>query len=137
MTMGRSILPQIMMIENNPADVLLTKLAMKSSGIEADFIVFETIEDGLDHLEDAPLPKLVLLDLNLFGEGGITFLKLIRQNPRFDKLKVSVLTTSASDKDRETCLSLGATYFIVKSMMFEDFIKSLDVLKPIFSLQTA
>lgn len=132
--MERSTIPNILMIKDNPADVLLTKLAMKSAGIQTDFIVYETIEEGLDYLEDAPLPNLVLLDINSFEESGTAFLKMIRKHPRFSNLKISILNTS--DKYRETYLSLGATFFIVKSMMFEDFVKSLNVLKPIFSPAT-
>lgn len=129
-----SSLPQIVMIENNNADILLTKLAMEAAGIKADFITFDTIEDGLDHLEDERLPNLVLVDLNLYGNGGFSFLKMLRNNPRFDKLNVAILTTSASDKNKRTCLDLGATFFIEKSMIFEDFIKSMSSLKSLFSL---
>lgn len=132
-----SSVPQIVMIENNNADILLTKIALQAAGIRAEFNVFQTIEDGLDYLEDAILPSLVILDLNLFGEGGWSFLKMLRQNPRFNNLKVAVLTTHGSDEERERCMNLGATYFIQKSMIFDDFIKSLEILKPIYALSNA
>lgn len=125
---------EILLIEDNPADAQLLEAAAAESGLADCISTYETGEAGLDALEQrladptAPLPDLVLLDLNLPGIDGKAVLKAIRENHRLTHLPVLVLTTSDDYTDVVSSYELHANAFITKPLGLDGFI---DVVKGI------
>jgi CheY-like chemotaxis protein len=76
-----------------------------------------TAEDGqvlLSKLENAPLPDVILLDLNMPFVNGKECLKVLRQNPQYNKVPILIYSTSNAKSDIEYCMNNGANYYIVK-----------------------
>jgi len=68
-------------------------------------------------------PKVILLDLKMPKLNGIDVLKRIKENDLTKKIPVVVLTSSKEDPDIEKCYLLGVNSYIVKPVVFEDFMK--------------
>ena len=122
---------EILLVEDNPDDVELTRIAFAEAGSGH---VIRVVTDGaqaLDYLfargEHAgrdinDLPALVLLDLNLPKLNGREVLQAIRENPVTRSLPVVVLTTSAEPFDVGSVYELGANSYIQKPVEFERFV---------------
>jgi CheY-like chemotaxis protein len=119
----------LLVAEDDLDDQLLIRdaLEMLVSGVDLRFV-----DDGSELLSylssDAPLPKLILLDLNMPRMGGRTVLKELRANPVLAEIPVVVLTTSHAENDMESALKLGATEFYRKPSSFLELIRLLDQL---------
>jgi two-component system, chemotaxis family, response regulator Rcp1 len=98
-------LVQILLVEDSPEDVLLTREALKDAKVANQLHVARDGDEALAFLRregphhEAPDIDLVLLDLNLPGKDGREVLTEIKQDPALQRTPVVVLTTSASDKD--------------------------------------
>ncbi len=122
---------EILLVEDNPDDVELTRIAFAEAG---SGYVIRVVTDGaqaVDYLlgqgEHAgrdvnDLPALVLLDLNLPKLNGREVLQVIRENPTTRALPVVVLTTSAEPMDVGSVYDLGANSYIQKPVEFERFV---------------
>jgi CheY-like chemotaxis protein len=121
----------IVIVEDNPADVVLVWEALQAHGIAYDLETYERGEDALAGLarhaagELLPTPALVLLDWNLPAIGGADVLRAIRESGEFRCLPVAVLTSSGSPTDRAEAMRLGATRYIQKPMGFDEFIDQI------------
>ncbi|MDZ4121677.1 MAG: response regulator [Candidatus Cloacimonadaceae bacterium] len=126
----------ILLVEDNPNDVELTKRALKKNNIINKLIVAEDGVLAMDYLmntgiyegENNKLPTLILLDLKLPRVDGLEVLKSIRNNPRTKRLPVVVLTSSKEDQDLINSYDLGCNSYIRKPVdfnQFNDAIKSL------------
>ena len=123
----------ILLIEDNPDDVMLTMRAFAQNTIANKIVVASDGAAGLAHLlpEDGsePLhPAVILLDLNLPKISGLELLRLIRANPRTQALPVVVLTTSAEERDIVESYRLGANSFVRKPVVFTEFVEATRVL---------
>ena len=98
---------RILIVEDNPADAYLTKLALKRQGLSFSAIVVDDGEPAIAYLkaeapyEGASLPDLVVLDLNLKCMDGLDVLRWIRAEPKLDLIPVVVLSSSPADAQRE------------------------------------
>jgi CheY-like chemotaxis protein len=96
---------QILLVEDDPDDVLLTTEVMRETKIPSDLHVAIDGEEAMDFLHrrdrfaDAPVPDLVLLDLNLPKKDGRQVLTEVKADPRLRRIPVIVLTTSAAERD--------------------------------------
>jgi two-component system, response regulator len=120
----------ILLVEDNPDDVRLTKRAFKQNNITNELTV---VNDGVEALayliqaSTAPdggpggLPSVILLDLKLPRMDGLEVLKQIRANDRLKRLPVVVLTSSKEDMDIMKSYDLGANSYIRKPVDFEQF----------------
>lgn len=119
---------EILLIEDNPADAQLLEAAAAETGLADCIRTFETGEAALDALEQrladssAPLPDLVLLDLNLPGIDGKAVLKAIRENRQLTHLPVLVLTTSDDYTDVIASYELHANAFMTKPLGLDGFV---------------
>ncbi len=122
---------EILLVEDNPDDVELTRIAFAEAGSGYVIRVVTDGEQALDYLlargEHASrdindLPALVLLDLNLPKLNGREVLQAIRENPASRSLPVVVLTTSAEPMDVGSVYELGANSYIQKPVEFERFV---------------
>lgn len=117
----------ILLIEDNPMDADLTRRAFASRKPPC---VLEVARDGQEALDlvarwegGHPVPSVVLLDINLPKVSGLEVLKQLRSHPRFGRVPVVVLTTSAEDRDVQAAYALGANSYIVKPVNFDSFIE--------------
>ena len=116
---------EILLVEDNPDDAELTRIAFAEAGGEYDLRV---VADGaaavayLQRCTPAELPALVLLDLNLPKLYGREVLQAIRAEPATRSLPVVVLTTSAEPFDVDKVYALGANSYIQKPVDFERFV---------------
>ena len=121
----------ILLVEDNPDDVELTRLAFAEAGEPHRLHVVSDGAEAVDYLlargrhadrEGADLPALVLLDLNLPKLNGREVLQAIRAEPATRSLPVVVLTTSAEPFDVDKVYALGANSYIQKPVDFERFV---------------
>ena len=121
----------ILLVEDSPADVLITREAF------AEFKVLNTlhvVEDGVEALAflnqagqyaSVPRPDLILLDLNLPRKNGREVLAEIKSDPKFKSIPVVVLTTSHSEKDVLQAYDQHANCYIVKPVGFDNFVEAM------------
>jgi two-component system response regulator len=121
----------ILLVEDNPDDVELTRLAFDEAKIANQLAVVSDGAEALDYLfargrfadrDPADLPSLVLLDLNLPKVDGREVLQAIRANEATRSLPVVVLTTSTEPFDVEATYALGVNSYIQKPVDFEQFV---------------
>lgn len=109
---------RIVVIEDNPADVYLLKLALEQSGVAFDLTQFESGARAVDELcyNDDPrvAPDLILLDLNTPGSDGFEVIGAIKANAKFAEVPLAVVTSSTSQADRRRALQAGASKYIEK-----------------------
>ena len=127
-------LPDILMVEDNPADVRLTQEAFRNGKIRNTLSVARDGVEAIDYLRrrgrfpDAPRPDLILLDLNLPRKNGREVLAEIKADPSLMRIPVVVLTTSRAENDVLKTYALHANCYVVKPADLDEFI---DVVKSI------
>lgn len=121
--------PLVFIIDDNRSEIEFAELAFAESGVAVELVGFLSAEAALTRVralnEDAraPLPQLVLLDLNMPRVHGMEILAYLRGAPRWQHVPVVVLTTSNAPKEREQCLALGASDFLVKPPRMEAYLR--------------
>jgi two-component system response regulator len=117
----------IVLVEDNPDDVELTRIAMKRSNIANRLVVAKDGAEALEMLlgESAVEPALVLLDLKLPKLDGIEVLKRLRRDVRTRRVPIVVLTSSREQRDLVNTYELGANSFIQKPVDFEQFVEAV------------
>lgn len=120
----------ILLVEDNPMDVDLTRRAFKKHGVENPIKVARDGEEALEYVErwemDSPLPLVVLLDLKLPKVDGLEVLNRIKTHQRFQTVPVVVLSTSSEDSDIQIAYREGANSYIVKPVDFDRFVNVVD-----------
>ncbi len=119
---------EILLVEDNPGDVRLTKEALKEGKVANQINV---VMDGMEamaflHKEgkyaNAPKPDLILLDLNLPKKNGREVLAEIKEDQRLKCIPVVILTSSQAEKDIVMTYNLHANCYITKPVDFDQFI---------------
>lgn len=119
----------ILLVEDNPSDVELTRLAFEKANIAGKVIV---VWDGIEAIEylfgrddQQAMPHLILLDLKLPRMDGFSVLDRIRSHERTKHIPVIILTTSNDEQTIVRSYRTGANEFIHKSPGFRQFCKTL------------
>jgi two-component system, response regulator len=124
----------ILLIEDNPSDVLLTKRALEKNHIRNDMTVAEDGQEALDYLfctgahagrNPDELPTLILLDLKLPKVDGLEVLRRIRTEERTKRIPIVVLTSSKEQEDLAKSYDLGANSFVRKPVDFTQFVEAV------------
>ena len=120
----------ILLVEDNPNDVELTKRALKKANVCNEMVVVSDGVEALDYLLGdgsamRELPVVVLLDLNLPRIDGLEVLRRLRSNEKTRRLPVVVLTSSNLDDDVNTSYDLGANSYIRKPVRFSEFTEAV------------
>jgi chemotaxis family two-component system response regulator Rcp1 len=120
---------QMLLVEDNPGDVRLTKETLKDAKLMVDLHV---VGDGVEAMAflrqegkytKAPRPDLVLLDLNLPKKDGREVLAEIKQDPDLRRIPVVVLTISSAEEDILKSYNLHANAYVNKPLNLEQFAK--------------
>ena len=123
----------ILLVEDNPADVEITRRALRKGELRNRLTLARNGQEALDilfgHNGSEPLPGLILLDLNLPGVDGREVLEKIKADPKLKRIPVIVLTTSTREQDIVRTYDLGVNTFITKPVQFEDFIRIVAAIK--------
>ncbi|MEW5744941.1 MAG: response regulator [Nitrospirota bacterium] len=125
---------EILLIEDNPGDVDLVREALSEAKVRNELHVATDGEEAMKflrregHYADAPVPDLILLDLNLPVKNGREVLAEIKSDPELGIIPVVVLTTSKEETDIIKSYRLHANCYITKPVDFEQF---LNVVKSI------
>ncbi len=124
----------ILLVEDNPGDVRLTKEALHDAKVMNEIYVARDGVEALEFLQrkgkfaHAPLPDLILLDLNLPKKDGREVLAEIKQDPILKHIPVVVLTTSKADEDIIKTYNLHANAYITKPVDLNRFSEIIHVL---------
>ncbi len=119
----------ILLVEDNPADVRLTREALKEAKVVN---ALHVVKDGVAALKflqrqnsyaDAPRPDLILLDLNLPKKDGREVLAEVKQDDQLKSIPVVVLTTSRADEDIVRSYHLHANAYVTKPVDLAQFLK--------------
>ncbi len=122
---------QILLVEDNEGDILLTKDAFEESKIKTQISVTKNGQDALDYLfqrvsfEKTEKPDLILLDINIPIINGLDVLKEIKSNEMLKKIPVIMLTTSSYEKDINEAYQNHCNSYIIKPIKFEDFLMAI------------
>ena len=122
---GRPI--EVLLIEDDPGDVLITREAFEHHKIHNTLSVARDGQEGLDYLyqrgshNGATRPDLILLDLNLPKYDGHQLLETIKSDPELCHIPIVVLTTSAAEEDILRSYRLHANAYVTKPVGFEQF----------------
>jgi two-component system, chemotaxis family, response regulator Rcp1 len=129
---------EILLIEDDPGDVLLTRRALAESKVSN---VIHVMQDGVQALaflrqqpphEEAARPDLVLLDLNLPRKGGLEVLAEVKADPELRQIPVVVLTTSSADEDVIRSYDLHANAYIQKPVDLSRFLSVVHAVDEFF-----
>lgn len=119
----------ILLVEDNPGDVRLTREALKDTSNPSRVHVVMDGEEAMAFLRrdgdhrDAPVPDLILLDLNLPRKDGREVLEEIKDDDALRKIPVVVLTTSEAEQDILKVYELHANCFITKPVDLDRFMQ--------------
>lgn len=126
---------QILLVEDNPDDVLITRRALEASRIANDLHIARDGEEAMDFIfrrsrfgPTTPRPDLILLDINLPRANGMEVLAEIRTNSETSFIPVIMLAASGSGEDVVASYRLGCNTYIQKPVEFEKFLQALEVL---------
>lgn len=118
---------QVLLVEDNRGDAVLTRRAFKRANLASDIVVAETGEKGLSILRregehaEAARPDLILLDLNLPHMHGQDFLQTVKEDPQFKRIPVIVLSSSSADMDVTASYDRHANGYITKPLDAETY----------------
>ena len=127
----------ILLVEDDEVDVMNIKRAFKKNDIENPLHVSGNGVEALEYLRSPttlPLPKIILLDINMPKMNGIEFLTEIRKDEELKSLTVFVMTTSNSDSDKINAYGLNVAGYILKPLSFDKFVSTVKNLTEYWSL---
>ena len=127
---------EILLVEDNPGDVRLTREALKEGKVYSNL---HWVKDGVEAMEflrrggrhqGAPRPDIILLDLNLPKKDGREVLQDIKNDKKLKRIPVVILTTSKAEEDVLKTYNLHANCYVTKPVDLEKFmvvVKTIDV----------
>lgn len=123
-----------MLVEDNPDDEELTRLAFEECRLANKLVVVRDGQEALDYLfasgmyadrDPKEMPQLTLLDLKLPKVDGLEVLSRMRADERTRLLPVVILTSSKEEQDLVESYSLGANSYIQKPVDYNQFIEAV------------
>jgi CheY-like chemotaxis protein len=123
---------RIVLIEDNPADVLLVQKALEANGVFCEMTQFNS---GLEALKvlcpagvgepDLPVPDAILLDLNTPKSDGFEVLVRLKNTPRLAHVPIAIFTSSQARNDKARSEALGALRYIQKPSSLDEFLSTV------------
>jgi CheY-like chemotaxis protein len=129
---------QIFVVEDNPGDVMLLKMALENAEVDCELTVMGDGGEALAYVQHlgTQAPDLVLLDLNLPKNDGIEILSVLRRNPSFGEVPVVILTSSSSPREMARIEGLQITRYLTKPLDFDEYLKIGLILKDLLAEPT-
>jgi CheY-like chemotaxis protein len=124
----------LLLVEDNPGDVLLLEETLKQSPWPLDLAVARDGSEALRYLHqegefaESPRPDLVLLDLNMPGTDGRQVLASVRSDTRLNGIPIAVFTSSPSDEDVLLAFNFHAEGYLRKPVRIDDFKNLIETL---------
>lgn len=125
----------ILLVEDNPGDILLTRYALKQAKISNSLVIAMTGEQSLSMLHqegeysETRLPDIILLDLNLPGMSGHEVLKVIKKDKKLKTIPVIVLSSSNAESDIKKANKACANGYLTKPLnvdMFSELLSKIE-----------
>lgn len=119
----------ILLVEDNPNDIKLTKLAFNEFKIFNKLNILRNGEEALRYLKkqgdykDSIRPDIILLDLFLPGKHGLEVLKEIKTDPELEDIPVVILSSSEDEEDIEEAYANFASCYVSKPLDFKQFVE--------------
>ena len=140
-----TMLEPILLVEDNPKDLELTLLALEKCNLANEVV---TVRDGAEALyylfrrgscADRPPgnPALILLDVKLPKVDGIEVLEQMRADELLRAIPVVMLTTSSKEQDILRSYNFGANAYVIKPVVFQDFIEAIRALGAFWAVLNA
>jgi two-component system, chemotaxis family, response regulator Rcp1 len=126
---------EILLVEDSPVDVLLTREAFKHCKLRNNLHVVSDGVEAMDFIRcrgqyaKAPRPDIILLDLNLPKKDGREVLAELKEDPELRTIPVVVLTTSEAEQDILRSYKLHCNCYITKPVDMKQFIKIVQTLE--------
>jgi two-component system, chemotaxis family, response regulator Rcp1 len=123
---GRLI--EILLVEDNPGDVRLTREALRDSKVRNNMYVARDGEEAMSFLrkqgehEQATRPDLVLLDLNLPRKSGLEVLAEVKADETLRRIPVVILTSSGAEQDILKSYDFHANAYVTKPVDLDQFV---------------
>ena len=128
---------EILLVEDNPADVVLMQEALYEIKAEVELSVVDSGEDALTRLQSArALPDLVILDLNLPGKHGTAVLEEMKSDEAMRHVPVIVLSSSGNHSDVKAVYDRNGNCFVRKPGEYDEFVEVMESLER-FWMKTA
>jgi CheY-like chemotaxis protein len=130
----------ILLVEDDEVDVMNVKRAFQKNNLTnplyhaGNGIEALTMLRGVDGQSPIPIPRIILLDLNMPRMGGIEFLHELRKDDILKNISVFVMTTSNEDKDKVDAYNLNVAGYILKPLSMENFVSAVSILKNYWTL---
>lgn len=124
----------VLIVENDPNDVLLIKRAFRRAELDIPIQVVKSGEEAIDYLSGAPpfderqlfpLPVMLVVDLKMPRVSGFDVITWVRAQPKLKRLPIVVLTSSRDATDVERAYEAGASSYLVKPVAFDALQKML------------
>jgi CheY-like chemotaxis protein len=118
---------RVVLIEDNPADVLLVREAIRERGLAVELISYADVPEAISGLGNPgnPLPDAILMDLNLPRGEGMTIIKTLRASERLRDVPLAILTSSQSPRDLEQAQRLHVHWYIHKPSTLNEFLTTV------------
>jgi CheY-like chemotaxis protein len=129
---------EVLLVEDDPGDVLMTQEAFADYKIANRLTVVTNGEDAIAYMRKqgryvgVPTPDLVLLDLNLPRRDGREVLRDIKGDPQLRRVPVVVLTTSEAEEDVLASYDLHANAYVRKPVDFDQFVAAVRAIDDFF-----
>ena len=129
---------EILLVEDDPGDVLMTQEAFNDYKIANRLSVVSNGEDAIAYMrkqgrfEGVATPDLVLLDLNLPRRDGREVLLDIKRDPHLRRIPVVILTTSEAEEDVIAAYDLHANAYVRKPVDFDQFVAAVRAIDDFF-----
>jgi CheY-like chemotaxis protein len=119
----------ILIIEDDPNDVIILKHALTRAGINNPVKVVQDGKEAIDYMRGEgkyrdrfqyPFPKVIFSDLKMPRMGGFDVLHWLRTHPECSVIPVIILSASKQDEDIKRAYQMGANAYLVKPSQIED-----------------
>jgi CheY-like chemotaxis protein len=131
----------ILLIDDDEVDCMNVQRAFKKSNISNPLSIAHNGIEGLDMLRGTngvskldPMPRIILLDINMPKMNGLEFLKELRNDKDLHNISVFIMTTSNDDKDRFEAYNYNVAGYIIKPISFENFVAAISILNNFWQL---
>lgn len=125
----------ILFIEDDEIEVMKLNRTLNSLELKHNFEEAQDGEMALDILKNnANLPDIIFLDLNMPKMNGIEFLRILKANDNLKYIPTVILTTSNNRKDVLECYSIGVSGYIIKPLKYDDYVTKVKAVLEYWSL---